>query len=234
MKVRKLIFDISKKSTFDKNNIIMPKKSLFRRFRVAGNPIEIEPNCMFEAKKNLWSMGAFSYSSSSLPLTCKVGRYCSIATGVKALGVQHPIERFTTSSITYDKKIFGLKALPYQTQNIPARDTITIMNDVWIGADAVLKPGITISNGAIIAANAVVTKDVPPYAIVGGIPAKVIKYRFPEEVISELLDLAWWDYSCLDFKDLDMSSDINVFIEYMKHMIQSKQIEKYTPTPVVI
>ena len=71
----------------------------------------------------------------------------------------------------------------------------TIGNDVWIGAHAQIKSGITIGTGSIVAAGAVVTKDVPPYAIVGGVPAKIIRYRFPEETVEKLLKSEWWKLS---------------------------------------
>ena len=72
---------------------------------------------------------------------------------------------------------------------------IVIGNDVWIGYEAVIMSGVTIGDGAIIGTRAVVTKDVPPYTIVGGVPAKQIRKRFPEEIISELLKLKWWDWT---------------------------------------
>ncbi len=77
----------------------------------------------------------------------------------------------------------------------------TIGNDVWIGSNATILQGVNIGNGAVIAAGAVVTKDVPPYAIVGGVPAKIIKYRFTEEQIKSLLDIEWWKLDKEEFKD---------------------------------
>ena len=71
---------------------------------------------------------------------------------------------------------------------------IRIGNDVWIGEDAKILSGVTIGDGAVIGANSLVTKNVPPYAVVGGVPAKIIKYRFPENVISRLLQIKWWDW----------------------------------------
>ena len=71
---------------------------------------------------------------------------------------------------------------------------VTIGNDVWIGANVCILPGISIGDGAVLAAGAVITKDVPPYAIVGGVPAKVIKYRFSEDIIKKLLKIKWWNW----------------------------------------
>ena len=84
--------------------------------------------------------------------------------------------------------------------DITSKGSIVIGNDVWIGAQSILVSGIKIGDGAVIAANSVVTKDVPPYAIVGGSPAKVINYRFSEEIISELANLKWWDWDLAKIK----------------------------------
>ena len=81
-----------------------------------------------------------------------------------------------------------------------------IGNDVWIGNGACIMGGIKIGDGAIVATNAVVTKDVPPYAIVGGVPAKVIRYRFDETTIKELLDLKWWEYDMADLGNVPWSN----------------------------
>ncbi|GHA00750.1 hypothetical protein GCM10011617_21660 [Novosphingobium arvoryzae] len=81
-----------------------------------------------------------------------------------------------------------------------------IGHDVWIGQDVVLSMGITIGHGAIVAANSLVTKDVPPFAIVGGNPSKIIRFRFPDEVIERLLASSWWDYDWRDFADIQMNN----------------------------
>lgn len=77
---------------------------------------------------------------------------------------------------------------------------------MWLGANAVLLQGITIGDGAVIAAGSIVTKDVPPYAIVGGAPAKVIRYRFDSEIIEKLLELKWWDLEFEDLKEVDFDN----------------------------
>jgi virginiamycin A acetyltransferase len=231
--LRKFFLNPKQLYLLHKNNINF-KKIIGYKIRATNYPVIIEPNCYFGKSKHIWTMGAFSYSNSSLPIYCSVGRYCSISWNVSSLGLQHPIERFTTSSITYDRNVFQLRKRPYFVSDIPGPAPITIENDVWIGENVKIKPGVTIANGAIIAANALVTKDVPPYAIVGGIPAKLIRYRFPEEIIQQLLALSWWEYSCLDFSKLDMDTDITAFIQYMNDLITSERIHKYKPEPILL
>lgn len=86
-----------------------------------------------------------------------------------------------------------------------------------------------IGDGAVVGARSVVTKDVPPYAIVVGSPARIIKYRFPEKIIEELLELKWWDYSFIDFKDIDGDIPVEEFIYWLKNEIAAGRIQKYYP-----
>lgn len=109
---------------------------------------------------------------------------------------------------------------------------VIIGNDVWIGAGVFIKGGIKIGDGAVIAAHAVVTKDVPPYAIVGGVPAKILKYRFTDDVIRKLLDLKWWDYDIAAIQGLDWS-DIHKCIETIAQAI-TNGLKPYTPRTYTI
>lgn len=218
--------------TFKENKISI-RKGLFTNVRCSSAPVHIEPFCNFHKTKNICSMGAFSYSHSRLPLDMVIGRYCSIARGLKTFGDEHPTDRFTTSPITYNAD-FLVNRPNLKFKNIAKSKHIEIKNDVWIGQDVTLKPGITINNGAIIAANSVVTKDVPSYSIVGGVPAKVIRYRFTEDEIKTLNALKWWDYSCFDFTDIDMDCNIADFITQFNEKILSSDIAKYTPEKLVL
>lgn len=147
------------------------------------------------------SMGAFSYSSSPLPPGLSVGRYCSISTGLRFLDSHHHTHLLTTSAITFRPhndlwrdllEGQGVASDPtwdiYGGKSFPA-----IGNDVWIGRDVTMSMGIKIGDGAVIAANSTVTKDVPPYAIVGGNPATLLRMRFPLEMCERLQRSRWWN-----------------------------------------
>lgn len=152
------------------------------------------------------SIDKYSYISRNSLLQCTdVGCFCSISEGCNIGMPSHPIDFISTSPVflsggNYLKKHFA--TIPYE--NCPRT---TIGNDVWIGAHAQIKSGIKIGNGSIIAASAVVTKDVPDYAIVGGVPAKIIRYRFDEPTIKKIEDAKWWDLNEMELeqyaKDFD-------------------------------
>lgn len=123
-----------------------------------------------------------------------IGKFCSIACGAKFLfnGANHTLKSLSTYPfpIFYEEWSHGIWA----DKSWDNKGDIKIGNDVWIGYDAIIMAGVTIGDGAIIATRAVVTKDVPPYTIVGGVPAKIIRKRFSDEVIEELLKQKWWDF----------------------------------------
>ena len=122
---------------------------------------------------------------------CDIGSYCSIANNVIIGGGAHPISWVSTSPVFYNNRD-SVKKKFARFDRLPHKKT-TIGNDVWIGSSAILMQGVNIGTGAVIGAGAVVTKDVEPYSIVGGCPAKVIRHRFDDEIIRELLDSKWWD-----------------------------------------
>lgn len=131
------------------------------------------------------------------PINCDkliIGKFCSIACGAKFLfnSANHTL----TSLSTYTFPLF-FEEWELEKKNVAKawdnKGNIIIGNDVWIGYDAIILSGVTIGDGAIIGSRAVVTKDVPPYTIVGGVPAKAIRKRFDEKTIKSLLNLKWWD-----------------------------------------
>ncbi len=125
----------------------------------------------------------------------KVGKFCSIACGAKFLftSANHKMHSISTYPFPIFFEDWGLDVTNI-TSAWDNKGDIVIGNDVWIGYEAIVLSGVTIGDGAIIGTRAVVTKDVPPYTIVGGIPAKPIRKRFSDEVISKLLELQWWNW----------------------------------------
>jgi acetyltransferase-like isoleucine patch superfamily enzyme len=136
------------------------------------------------------SIGAYTYSSFRTRLTnCSVGRYCSIGDYCVLNPGAHPSDWLSTSPFPYHD-IFNVGATSAEFAD--RYPPILIGNDVWIGGQSSVMGGVTIGDGAIVALGSVVTKDVPPYAIVAGVPARIVKYRFAEELIADLLAFCWW------------------------------------------
>jgi acetyltransferase-like isoleucine patch superfamily enzyme len=145
-------------------------------------------------------LGEYSYISQfSIVNKSTIGKFCSIANGCYIGLWEHDTAVSTHSFYLYEHSgNFVEGCTNYQKDSI---ETL-IGHDVWVGANAVIKKGVSVSNGAIIGASSVVTKDVPPYAIVVGNPARIINYRFSEEEVKWLLDLKWWDFSRDQLKEL--------------------------------
>ncbi|WP_425461982.1 CatB-related O-acetyltransferase [Neptuniibacter pectenicola] len=140
----------------------------------------------------------------------KIGRFCSIGRSVEIGLANHPSDYLSTHPFQVAKSLFMNDPYYASVQRKAWRfhKPTSIGNDVWIGAKACINSGVSIGDGAIVAAGAIVTKDVEPYSIVGGVPAKIIKKRFSPEVITSLLKTKWWDLrldkiSELDFDDID-------------------------------
>jgi acetyltransferase-like isoleucine patch superfamily enzyme len=138
-------------------------------------------------------IGAHSYvQKNSSVSNCTIGRFCSIAPNVHIGQGQHPIDRVSTHPAFYSASQPLARTYAAEDSFQPFKP-ITIGNDVWIGHSVLVMDGVTIGNGAVIAANAVVAADVPPYAIVGGVPARLIRYRFDESIARRLNQAEWWN-----------------------------------------
>lgn len=178
------------------------------------------------------SVGAFSYSHSRLDPNFSVGRYCSIAVGLSVPGPRHPVEMISTSSFIYDRQIaFVKQALEdlgkrdmFQFLHSQQKPLPTLGNDVWIGQEVTINPGVTVGDGAVVASRSVVTKSVPPYAIVGGNPAAVIKMRFPEPLVAKLIEIGWWNYAFPDFAGLPVA-DPSAFVNGLANRISRGEVK---------
>lgn len=183
----------------------------------------------YERARRKYNIGEHSYicKDTKLSKTAVIGKYCSIANGVQIGDMAtHPLWLLTTHLFPYAKNesLFGSMGknhnpseeyiLPKNSEDAKFKSFkkeqqgVIIGNDVYIGLRATIKEGVSIGDGAVVGACSLVIKDVPPYAIVGGVPAKIIRYRFSEEIIKQLLELKWWDYpedflTTLPFADIE-------------------------------
>lgn len=142
-----------------------------------------------------WStIGRYTYLSKNCwIINADIGSFCSIASNVMIGGGKHPLNHVSTSPVFYSKK--NVLKTCFAEVNFGEYDQTSIGNDVWIGTNAFIKGGVTIGHGAVIGAYSVVTKNVEPYSIVGGNPAKLIRKRFDDSTIEKLLKSQWWNYS---------------------------------------
>ncbi|ESX28105.1 antibiotic acetyltransferase [Mesorhizobium sp. M1148] len=142
------------------------------------------------------NVGDFSYfERHAEAIYTTIGKFCSIAANSRINALEHPIERITQHKLSYrPNEYFRWLGVDAAFRARRQAKAVGIGNDVWIGHGAVIMPEISIGNGAIIGANSVVTRDVPAYTIVAGVPAKPLRMRFPSEIAARIESLAWWDW----------------------------------------
>ncbi|MEC8567809.1 MAG: CatB-related O-acetyltransferase [Pseudomonadota bacterium] len=203
--------------------------------------IECEPPIALNGQLYMkGTIGAYSYIREGARLGSllrSVGRYCSIAPGLNAGDGNHPTDWLSTHPFQYgmsdvfkqwsEKKDFDFLSIK------PSAKAVHIGHDVWIGSGVQIMPKVTIGHGAVVAAGSVVTKDVPPYAIVGGVPARVIKYRFPQEIIQRLLEIEWWDYEADSLLGVRFDNIEEAILDLLERKKQGSLV-KIERSPIVI
>jgi phosphonate metabolism protein (transferase hexapeptide repeat family) len=142
------------------------------------------------------TVGDFTYfERHAEAIYSDIGKFCSIAANTRINALEHPLERVTTHKVSYrPNEYFRYLGVDKEFRERRRQKRVTIGHDVWIGHGAVVMPGVNIGNGAVVGAGAVVTGDVAAYAIVAGMPARVIRPRFPTQVVERLQEMEWWNW----------------------------------------
>lgn len=198
------------------------KKALIRNSWISGN-VNIENNVKIcDDVRVSGDIFIGEYTSIFGPNTqiyakinsIRIGKFCSIARNVTFQEYNHSVDHLSTSMI--NSTIFSRESIC----DISSKGDIVIGNDVWIGAHTVILSGVVLGDGIVVAANSVVTKSFPPYAIIGGCPAKIIKFRFPENIINILLKLRWWDRGLKWIKSHETIFNTSVDFNLLKQLVE--------------
>lgn len=202
--------------------IINSIKSLFKRNRsffsiIVGCKLHSTTTVYYGVKLVNSTIAKYTYIAPGANVVCAdIGAFCSIAKGVDIGLATHPVDFISTSPLFYSRS--NATKFSWSDDNYTNEfKGVHIGNDVWIGLDAKIMGGLTIGDGAIVAAGAIVTKNVPPYAIVAGVPAQIVRYRFPQEIINQLLLIKWWK-----FEDVKLKGTIKSF---QTHVVDSLKFE---------
>ena len=165
------------------------------------------------------SFDRYSYCGCDCQIaSTEIGAFCSIGDRVYIGAAEHPIDWVSMSPVFEDTNHSGPDKR-FARLELPPIKTTLIGSDVWIGYGAIVKQGVKIGHGAVIGSGAVVTKDVPPYAVVGGVPARIIKYRFDDETIASLVESKWWEMSEEDIqKNAHLIKSPDDFLERIREL----------------
>jgi len=153
---------------------------------------------------------SYAVGSDGVIHYARIGKFCSLASHVAVNPGNHPMDRVSQHHFTYRRRQFGMGPDDRDLFDRRRKAACTIGHDVWMGHGAMVMAGVTVGTGAVVGAGAVVTKDVDPYQVVAGVPARPIRDRFPDDVAQKLLHSRWWDWPrdrlqrCIDdFMDID-------------------------------
>ena len=215
---------------FQEGDLFRYKKDLVSHFIAAGAtvspsatisedgvqlnfPVHISPRSVISARVTLGKFSFINWDTVLYP-NVKMGAFCSVGRNCEIGLASHPLDRVTThrvtSSLSEFKNFPGYEKI--KRKGFLSHPDTHIGNDVWIGANALIPAGITIGDGAVIAAGSVVTKDVEPYAIMGGVPARLIRHRFDPETRVKLQASKWWEQPIATYETVDLS-DIEEFLK---------------------
>lgn len=214
----------------------------------AGGAVTLPRHSVIEAPASLkWAafehsieLGAFSYQVSGTCIAARIGRYCSFGEEVQIGRQNHPVTWASTSPAFYlHDQMIGVAdgfrgADDYHSYRVTADEpptqarVTTIGNDVWIGHGALISAGVTIGDGAIVAAHAVVCKDVPPYAIVAGNPAVIKRFRLPVQLISPMLRCRWWRFAPWQLAHLNPARPE----AFVTGVFQMTEVEPFDPSVI--
>lgn len=235
--MERMVFDSSWEvhSVLKQAGIYVPEESTINAIVSLESPLEIPGGLSVAGDSPYITVGAFTYSWSIITGSIQsIGRYCSFASQIIFGEQEHPTDGLSTSSFTYDKGWMwsafadrvGVKRPPtleIDTFNQP----IQIGNDVWIGNGAYIKRGVRLGDGCIVGAKTVVTRDVPPYAIVAGNPARIIRFRFNEALCGRLQESRWWDFAFTDFGTEVVWNDVERLLDIIDERRASGQMMRY-------
>lgn len=217
-------------------NTDLTAKQISRIWGTIEPPVRISETRIFHD----FSIGAFSYISGGFLYHTHIGRYSSLANGLHIGQGNHPLDWLSTHPFQYQPGIFDVRDsyefseeynLDRKEQGFQAvieKPSKTIIgSDCWISTGVYIKNGISIGDGAVIGARSVVINDIPPYAIAVGTPARVIRYRFPEAIIQQLIDIKWWLHAPWQLRELQFPN-IEKCIEKLT-MLREHGLQKYKP-----